>query len=64
MSTDSDIFITGYALRAPSSNNAKEFFDNLVSKTDLVTPTRRYPGKLQLFCAGVLYVLAHVLQVS
>ena len=37
------MFVTGYSCRAPASNNPKEFFENLVEKIDMVTPTRRYP---------------------
>lgn len=37
------MFITGYSLRAPSSNDPKEFYANLAEMKDMTTPTRRYP---------------------
>ena len=34
---------TGYSLRAPSSQNPREFLQNLENKVDMTTETRRYP---------------------
>jgi acyl transferase domain-containing protein len=38
-----DVFLTGYSLRAPSSNNPREFYEHLRDGKDMTTPTRRYP---------------------
>ena len=37
------MFVTGYAIRAPSSANAREFYENLRDGVEMTTPTRRYP---------------------
>ena len=35
--------ITGYALRAPCSRNAREYYENLKNGTDMTTAPVRYP---------------------
>ena len=37
------IYCTGYSLKAPSSNNVKEFLHNLENKIDMTSETKRYP---------------------
>ena len=37
------VFATGYSLRAPASNNPKEFHENLRDGKDMTTESRRYP---------------------
>jgi len=38
------IHITGYSLRAPESNNVKEFYENLKDGRDMTTDETRYPS--------------------
>ena len=40
---DKNIHITGYSLRAPESNNVKEFYENLKHGRDMTTDETRYP---------------------
>lgn len=37
------MFVTGYAIRAPASANAREFYENLRDGVDMTSPTKRYP---------------------
>ena len=42
------VFITGYSLRAPNSNNVKEFYQNLKNNTDMTSKSKRYNEQLDL----------------
>ena len=37
------MFVTGYAIRAPSSANAREFYENLRDGVEMTSSTKRYP---------------------
>ena len=40
---DKEVLVTGYAVRAPSVNNAQLFFEHLQAKMDMTTDQTRYP---------------------